>query len=693
MRALVHPSALQRAQPWIAANLVVALGLTVGVVPAWGLGAVLALVALKALAARRRWRLSRRVVLPLAALALGAWLLWGTKLPAGGAVTTLFALALALKWLEASPQGGARDALLLLLAACVLAALGALYHVALLSMLLLVLQAALLGTALAALQGSAQPLRSALRLLGLALPLAALLFVFTPRVQGPLWDFGLALGLPIAASAPRSLGLGAREELEPGGQADARLENGTMLVARFEGYQPATAEMYWRGPVFWTFDGQRWTPRAGTTARAQRMARGYRRLADWAATFEPRGQPLHYSLRVAGHGGPWLYALDLPGSLPAESFLTDDGQLLSMTPLRAESSYRARAWRQWRARAPRLSASERQQALAYPAAQLPRLHALGREIAAAEGSHAARVARVLALFSPARFALDARAANGRGAAAYEHFLFEQRRGGAALFAASATLLLRAAGVPARLVSGFRGGRLMGSSGYVLVKQSHAHAWVEAWDDDLGWQRVDPLDGLRAPAPGDAPATSPTRLPTPAAAPASAAPAPVPTAQATAWWQALDGWLLHYDAARRQSLLDGLGEARLGVLRPLAWAALLAAALLLPFLLRRRWRARAAARDALAASWALLAQRLEAAGLPVSPTQCPSTLLAELRRSNAAWAAPAAELVEAWCALRYATPPIATSATSATSADAAQRALLRRVRRFRPQQFRAAAAPS
>ncbi|MFT3822178.1 MAG: DUF3488 and transglutaminase-like domain-containing protein [Rubrivivax sp.] len=677
--------AVQRAQPWIAAALALALGTALGVVPPWCWASVLALIALKALAWRRRWRLGRRVLLPLAALALGAWLAGFSRHASGPAVTAFFALVLALKWLEADPARGRRDALLLLWASCVLAALGATHQFALLSLLLLVTHALVLAAALAALHGQRRPAQLAARLLGLALPLAALLFVLTPRVSGPLWDFGLALGLPIAATAPRGQGLGSRDSLQPGQMRSAALEDGTMLVARFDGYQPAAAEMYWRGPVFWDFDGRRWTPGPGWGNRSERMARGYRRAAAWAATFQPRGEPLRYSLRVAGHGGPWLYALDLPATLPPESYLTHDGQLLSMTPLREETRYDAAAWRDWRAVAPRLAEPERLQALALPAAQLPQLAALGRQIAQAEPAAAGRIDRVLGLFDPARFRLDSKAPSAAGAQAYEDFLFVQRAGGADQFAAGAVLLLRAAGVPARLVTGFRGGRLMGTSGYVLVKQSHAHAWVEAWDDARGWQRLDPVDRVRAPAaPRRGAAPEPAAAPgaTTAATPPSAA---ADAAPATPWWQAMDGWVLHYDAARRAALLDGLAEAGHGALRPALLAVLLAAALALP-LLAWRHRPRQRGTDPLAAAWDELARRLARAGLAVPPGRCPSALAQDLAGRAEPWAPVAAEIVGTWLRLRY-------QPGGAPRGTEPQRALLRRVRRFEPRAFRSdAAAP-
>lgn len=74
------------------------------------------------------------------------------------------------------------------------------------------------------------------------------------------------------------------------------------------------------------------------------------------------------------------------------------------------------------------------------------------------------------------------------------FLFERRRGFCGHYASSFTALMRAAGVPARVVSGYRGGRWiqpLGGEGYLDLRQSDAHAWSEVWLEGSGWVSVDP----------------------------------------------------------------------------------------------------------------------------------------------------------------------------------------------------------
>lgn len=684
--------AVRQAQPWLAAALLLALGPVLPLLPLWCALAVPALVLLRLLLWWRGRALPRLGLLTLAALLLSVWWLGFERHLAAPPVLALFALALALKWLEADPQHGGRDARLLLGAACVLAALGAVHHVAALSLGLLLAQVPVSCMGLAVLQGATRPLRRVAPLLAMALPLAALMFVLMPRVPGPLWDIGLSFGLPIATTAPRGQGLGARDVLD-GTQADsAALEDGTMLVAHFEGYQPAAAEMYWRGPVFWDHDGRRWLPGAGWSSRSERMALGYRSAARWRQGLVGRGEPLRYTLRVAGHGGPWLYALDTPASLPPESYLTHDGQLLSMTPVREETRFQASAWREARQVEPALSPPDRERALALPDGAHPRLVQMGRLLAQRHAEPGQRLAAVLAQFDPAIYRLDPKADASGAAADYDAFLFERRVGGPERYAASAVLLLRAAGVPARLVTGYRGGRLMGGSGYVLVKQSHAHAWAEAWLPGLGWQRLDPVDRLRQPAAArgsQGPVTAGRVEPAPAA---MVPRAQEPAAGRASAWALLDAWVVHYNAQRRAAVLQGLGQASQGLpLRPLQ--ALLGVSLLgLVGWFGWRHRPRPAA-DPLAQSWQELRRRLASVGVADENTQCPSRLIQSLRQQPQAWAAPAAELAHAWCQLRYGHSASPDRPAGSPAADLpAARALAARIRRFRPQAYRSVDRP-
>ena len=73
----------------------------------------------------------------------------------------------------------------------------------------------------------------------------------------------------------------------------------------------------------------------------------------------------------------------------------------------------------------------------------------------------------------------------------DEFLFGERRGFCEHYASAFAVLLRAAGIPARVVVGYQGGERNPYQAYLLVHQFDAHAWTEAWLDGRGWVRFDP----------------------------------------------------------------------------------------------------------------------------------------------------------------------------------------------------------
>ncbi|MDH3255726.1 MAG: DUF3488 and transglutaminase-like domain-containing protein, partial [Acidobacteriota bacterium] len=73
----------------------------------------------------------------------------------------------------------------------------------------------------------------------------------------------------------------------------------------------------------------------------------------------------------------------------------------------------------------------------------------------------------------------------------ERFLFETRRGHCEYFVSAMVLMLRSQGIPARVVTGYLGADFNQWQRYFIVRQSHAHAWVEAYIPDRGWQIFDP----------------------------------------------------------------------------------------------------------------------------------------------------------------------------------------------------------
>jgi hypothetical protein len=71
------------------------------------------------------------------------------------------------------------------------------------------------------------------------------------------------------------------------------------------------------------------------------------------------------------------------------------------------------------------------------------------------------------------------------------FLTMSKKGHCEYFASAMALLSRSVGIPARVIGGYRIGQLNPLGGYYIVRERNAHAWVEAWVEEVGWTTFDP----------------------------------------------------------------------------------------------------------------------------------------------------------------------------------------------------------
>lgn len=522
-------------------------------------------------------------------------------------------------------------------------------------------------------------LRAMVRLVLSALPMAAVLFVFFPRIPGPLWDIGLSFGLPLPVSLEKSAqGLGASSTLQPGQTQTGALEGQQpVLVAEFANWVPPTSMLYWRGPVFYDFDGQQWKLDADMAQNKGRqlMAQGWRRGSDFANTLAHTAQEIHYRIRLTPHNALWLYGLDVPVRLTSESFISTDRQVLSHTPVRQEMHYELRSALEWTDRTQALDATVRTRALALPAASNPRLQAQGQQWQR-EVPPEQVIERSLRALAQGGFQVRDRFAAPTGADMLDQFWFDTKEGNSELFASAYVLLMRSAGVPARLVSGYRGGKLMALTDYVVVKRSHAHAWAEVWHPTKGWMRIDPSDIVqpdtavpRARAP--APVATPVRPPqTPDTAPAaSTAPPPMASSTQGASPPAAGGlgtvqmpdlaellmrWVFKLDAELQKSLLPDENSGS-------AWIWLLVAALLgvvgtaMSAWGWQRWRDhRRLPRPQRA--WQTACEHLARRGWPMLPHECPQDYARRVRTSAPVWGNALQQLADAFSQWRYGAHP-------------------------------------
>ena len=629
----------QRALFWATAAFTGGLLLHIDRLPAWVPAAALVLITWRLAGALARMPLPGRIARTVLAAAAGfAVLARFHTLNGLAAGTALLVLMAALKLLETYRR---RDRLVLVGAGLFLLLAACLDRQDLVRAPLYLAEAWLCCTALAVVATDGLPGRAALALAGrtllLALPLAVLLFVFFPRLAGSFW------AVPRADEAVTGLS----DTMSPGSIGKLSTTYDVAFRARFEGALPPNEQRYWRGPVLHDFDGYSW--RRGPGGGRAREAP------------EPGGRAYRYHMALEPSRLHWWFALDTPARSPdAGVVLTRDYELLASRPVSDPTSFEALSYTGAREDSP-LSQWQRLEDTALPRGRNPRSLELARELRTRAGSDAAFVSAALEFLRTGGFVYSLEP-EVLGAEQVDDFLFRTRTGFCGHYASAFGVLLRAAGVPARVVTGYLGGEWNPSGGYLVVRQSDAHAWVEAWLEGRGWTRIDPTavvepERLRRGAFDllpDAMSAS-TRL-------LRASPWLVHLLQrwdaANAWW---NDRVVKFNYATQIDLLERLGIRSPDALT-LGWAfalVLLGWLALIAWQLGRSLRPRRP--DAIARAYALLCAKLARTGLVRAPHQGPLAYAEALRAGHPAVAEGAHTLLTQYARLRYGVPQPVTRA--------------------------------
>jgi len=347
-----------------------------------------------------------------------------------------------------------------------------------------ILTALLMGAALfsitATLVGLSAPnrppranLRTAGLLLAHAAPAALVLFLLFPRVQGPLW------GLPQDAYAAMT---GLSDTMAPGYISSLALSDAIAFRAEFQGEPPPQTLRYWRGPVMWDFDGRTWSVGALLPTEVSPPAAG--RVA------------YQYNVVLEPHNRTWLFGLETVASVPPEARYSIDGLLLARLPVRARMRYEVTSTIATATRRDEHPVLLRR-ALRLPLRSNPRSNALAAQWRSAARSDDEVLTRAIGFLRDGRYVYTLEPPL-LGADSVDEFLFTTKAGFCEHFASAFVFLMRAAGVPARVVTGYQGGDLNPFDRIVTVRQSDAHAWAEVYLSGRGWVRVDPT---AAAAPG------------------------------------------------------------------------------------------------------------------------------------------------------------------------------------------------
>ena len=477
--------------------------------------------------------------------------------------------------------------------------------------------------------GPANPPAATLRYAGLltlqALPFMLVLYLLFPRVTGPLW------GLPQDAHSGRS---GLSDQMTPGTIANLALSSEIAFRARFADRVPARSKLYWRGPVLENYDGLTWKP-AGGRGRAP--------------TIEALTPPIAYETTLEAHQQRWLLALDAPTRLAPEISLSGTLTATSREPVNHRQRFTLAATLDYRFNVDEDPPLLRRN-LALPPDTSPRTRALAESWKAADSDPAHLVQKALAFFSEENFFYTLQPPL-LGEQPVDDFLFVTRRGFCEHYASAFVFLMRAAGVPARVVTGYQGGEVNPVDGFVVVRQSDAHAWAEVWLAGQGWTRVDPTA-----------AVSPSRVEggIVAAMPAGE-PVPALIRLRSDWmrtllfrWEAVNNvwnqYVLGYNPQRQRELLARLGMPDGDWRNLAATLAIICAGLLLAITawsLYQRPRLDPAAR-----LWQKALRRLAGSQVNCAPWESPLALLERVENDHPTLAPALREVVGAYLQARY-----------------------------------------
>jgi transglutaminase-like putative cysteine protease len=624
--------------------------------PLWVSCCFLALLLLRAALPRwgrglpsRPWR----VLLALAGL--GAVIaFWGSPfgLRAG---TALFLLMIAVKSFE---QTAPRDRKVTVLLCCFLLLAGTLFSRSLPLFLYDILLLAAILFILQRLQHSPVCPTDALartgKLLLQALPLAVILFLLFPRIGG---------GLISLSPTARSAFTGLSRTLSPGDVANLVPSEEVAFRVRFRKRPDLQNGLYWRSLVLTRYDGSRWFPSEHLTAPPPPI-RSRDKVAEYSVDLEPTGKR-------------YLPALDLPLDAPKGAEMRPGYSLRREEKVSSGIQYSLRSATRYRTGPPRRSV--RAAALAIGHRSNPRTRALVRRLKKITSGPRELVDALLQRFAEGDYVYTRNPPLLRERDPVDHFLFQSKQGFCGHYAQALTWAARAAGIPARIVTGYMGGERNPLGDYWIVRQSDAHAWVEVFFPGKGWVRKDPTrslspdqilgrsqggtsgrgEGLRREALDDGWLDQGRRY------------------AGLAWDAAQFGWNYYVLGFTQQRQLHLLARLRLGnsLERALPRAALLLTFLFLCFMLILAAMLLKKGREASEVDriYRRFQKKVRRAGIGVHPAEGPLALSRRIETERPDLARSCREILRRFTELRYAE----------RGSSRALRSFRRSVRRFRP----------
>jgi len=477
-----------------------------------------------------------------------------------------------------------------------------------------------------------QPLlRQAAALSVQAVPFMLVMFVFFPRLSGPLWS------LPSVKDQART---GLSDSVNPGAIAHLARNSEVAFRARFARKVPALHSLYWRGPVMEFFDGRVWRSKTSFGIRPR---------------IDPLSLPVDYTVTLEPHQRRWVLALDAPTMWPQDVKRNYRLESLADRDLKTRRVFKLQSAFKYRFNVNEVpSVLERN--LKLPSSGNPRARALAAEWKTAGGGARAIVQRALDYLrqQPFYYTLSPPLL---GKDAVDELLFDSRRGFCEHYAASFAMLMRAANIPSRVVGGYQGGDVNPLNDEVIVRQSDAHVWTEVWIGGEGWVRVDPTSIISPNRISEGMAQALTND--------SALPALLRLEQPILRklyyrWEAFssqwDQWVIGYNSSRQSGFLANLGIKHISWKTLGAW--MIGICVVFFFVLLATNLLQRPRHDPAQRLWRTAMRRLNNRGVHTYLWETPQALVRRMRREAPQHVDSVAFLADTYCRVRYGAEPSA-----------------------------------
>ncbi len=507
--------------------------------PIWLIIIVSLTVAIKVMAIRLRWQLSKLWLLPIFVVSLAMVISNAKNIGFENISVVLLFVFASLKLLEAREE---RDAFILMLINLLLM-LGSLMahddpfvfsYIIFCFFYNLYIQFRIAQPSDLAISWK-NNVKTLIKIFLISIPFAIGLFFLFPRIN-PLWR------QPILMQSKTGLS----DEMTPNSLSELTLDGGLAFRVKFNGKIPPNNQLYWRGPVLSSFDGKTWS-----RSKNQHKPKGLDVLEEKA---------INYTIYHDGTTGQWVLPLDFPGKNSEQTKINQDYEVTT-EEFNTPKAFKLISYPVYRT--PNLTDKENYYNRLLPVDIFPKTRGLANSFAKQSDNPEELAEKILSYFKENEFYYDLAAPVGNSD--MDTFLFTNRSGYCEHYASTFTFMMRSQGIPARVVTGYQGGEINSISQEMEVRQYNAHAWSEIYIEDKGWVRYDPTAAI-------APERVRMGSPFGSVRNSSLISSGARWENESAWFKATSvrlramrafwqNWIINYDSKKQQSLWKKLGLSR------------------------------------------------------------------------------------------------------------------------------------